>query len=245
MKTSKQDLVHELSNTAAARSAPSKKVTPSPRRLHSLTIYQNDNSSERSAETVARAFLSHVLCRHGAPEQLMCDNGTEFTNRVLNSLCKLLNIDLVHMLPYRPQANGLVERLNRTILNVLRTSINAQYNEWDLWIPVTQAAINSTFHSSYGDIPNYVVYGDDQRLSYEHPSPVYGDDYAKTVIARKQEAYRIARECLRVERDRIIAQQHKLGRRKEIAGGVLVFHRVQISPLLSLNLFLTKDPYEF
>jgi len=185
---------------------------------------------DKSAETVARAFLSHVICRHGAPEQLMCDNGTEFTNQVLRSLCKLLNIDLVHILPYRPQANGLVERLNRTILNVLRTSINAQDNEWDLWIPITQAAINSTFHSSLGDIPNYVVYGDDQRLPYEllqqRPTPVYGDDYAKIVIARKQEAYRIAREHLRVERDRIIAQQHKLARRKEIADGVLVFHRV-------------------
>ncbi|XP_037777561.1 uncharacterized protein LOC119574411 [Penaeus monodon] len=170
------DLVHELSNMSkAARSAPSTKVTPPPQRLHSLTTYQNDPSSE-------------------------------------------------------PQANGLVERLNRTILNVLRTSINAQDNEWDLWIPITQAAINSTFHSSLGDIPNYVVYGDDQRLPYEllqqRPTPVYGDDYAKIVIAQKQEAYRIAREHLRVERDRIIAQQHKLARRKEIADGVLVFHRV-------------------
>ncbi|XP_063605788.1 uncharacterized protein LOC134780821 [Penaeus indicus] len=92
---------------------------------------------DKNAKTVAHAFFSHVICRHGAPEQLV------------------------------PQANGLVERLNRTILNVLRISINTQDNKWDLWIPITQAAINSTFHSSLGDIPNYVVYGDDRRFTYE------------------------------------------------------------------------------
>ncbi|ROT77966.1 hypothetical protein C7M84_003340 [Penaeus vannamei] len=139
---------------------------------------------DKSAQTVARAFLSHVICRHGAPEQLMCDNEPRSTLKTVSGT----------------------------------------------WIPITQAAINSTFHSSLGDIPNYVVYGDDQRLPYEllqqRPSPVYGEDYAKIVIARKQEAYRIAREHLRVERDRIIAQQHKLARRKKIAEGVLVFHRV-------------------
>ncbi|ROT85906.1 hypothetical protein C7M84_004043 [Penaeus vannamei] len=250
-----QELPNELSNMSkAARSAPLQGThcRPSARThlRHTRTTLRQKNRNryllvmidsfsrytelapipDKSAQTVARAFLSHVICRHGAPEQLMCDNGTEFTNQVLKGLCKLLNIDLVHILPYRPQANGLVERLNRTILNVLRTTINTQDNEWDLWIPITQAAINSTFHSSLGDIPNYVVYGDDQRLPYEllqqRPSPVYGDDYAKIVIARKQEAYRIAREHLRVERHRIIAQQHKLARRKEIAEGVLVFHRV-------------------
>ncbi|ROT81239.1 retrotransposon protein, putative, Ty3-gypsy subclass [Penaeus vannamei] len=167
---------------------------------------------DKSAQTVARAFLSHVICRPGAPEQLMCDNGTEFTNQT--------------------QANGLDERLNRTILNVLRTTINTQDNEWDLWIPITQAVINSTFHSSLGDIPNYVVYGDDQRLLQQRPSPVYGDDYAKIVIARKQEAYRIAREHLRVERDRIIAQQHSSrdGRRspKVSSSSIVFFPRVRL-----------------
>lgn len=188
---------------------------------------------DMSAQTIARAFLSHVICRHGAPEQLMCDNVTELTNQVLKSLCKLFNIELVHILLYRPQANGFVERLNRRMLNILRTSINTQDNEWDLWIPITQAAINSTFHSSFSDIQNHVVYGDDQCLPYEllqqRPSPVNGDDYAKIVITGKQEAYRIAHE-------HIIAQQHKLTRRKEIADGILVFYRmlVKSSPMPKL-----------
>ncbi|ROT67416.1 hypothetical protein C7M84_014497 [Penaeus vannamei] len=108
---------------------------------------------DKSAPTVARAFLERVICRHNTPEEFVSDNGTEFNNSVLKSLCDILNIKKVNVLPYRPQANGLTERLNRTILSMLRTSLASSGSEWDLWIPIIQMAINNTFHSTLGDTP--------------------------------------------------------------------------------------------
>ncbi|ROT71890.1 hypothetical protein C7M84_009774 [Penaeus vannamei] len=183
---------------------------------------------DKSAPTVARAFLERVICRHNTPEEFVSDNGTEFNNSVLKSLCDILNIKKVNVLPYRPQANGLTERLNRTILSMLRTSLASSGSEWDLWIPIIQMAINNTFHSTLGDTPHFVVYGEDRRLPYElldqSPRPTYTDDYASRIIRKKQEIYCIARRHLQFERDRIIRQQHKLSRRKDIATGALVFH---------------------
>ncbi|ROT79767.1 hypothetical protein C7M84_001508 [Penaeus vannamei] len=117
---------------------------------------------DKSAPTVARAFLERVICRHNTPEEFVSDNGTEFNNSVLKSLCDILNIKKVNVLPYRPQANGLTERLNRTILSMLRTSLASSGSEWDLWIPIIQMAINNTFHSTLGDTPHFVVYGEDR-----------------------------------------------------------------------------------
>jgi len=183
---------------------------------------------DKSAPTVARAFLERVICRHNTPEEFVSDNGTEFNNSVLKSLCDILNIKKVNVLPYRPQANGLTERLNRTILSMLRTSLASSGSEWDLWIPIIQMAINNTFHSTLGDTPHFVVYGEDRRLPYElldqSPRPTYTDDYASRIIRKKQEIYCIAKRHLQFERDRIIRQQHKLSRRKDIATGALVFH---------------------
>ena len=143
----------------------------------------------------------------------------------------MLKVKKVHILPYRPQANGLCERLNRTILNMLRVLLSQNDLEWDYWVPTIQAAINNYFHSSLGDIPHFILYGEDRRLPYElleqHPTPVYGDgDYVRLAIARKQEAYRAAKEHLTIRRDKILEAQHKLSLRKRIEIGVLVFKQV-------------------
>ncbi|ROT76218.1 hypothetical protein C7M84_005203 [Penaeus vannamei] len=182
---------------------------------------------DKSTPTVARAFLERVICRHNTPYEFVSNNGTEFNNSVLKSLCNILSIKKVNVLLYRPQANGLTERLNRTILGMLRTSLASSGSEWDLWIPIIQMAINNTFHSTLGDTPHFVVYGEDRRLPYElldqSPRPTYTDDYASRVIRKKQEIYNIARRHLQFERDRIIRQQHKLSRRKDITAGALMF----------------------
>ncbi|ROT76721.1 pol polyprotein [Penaeus vannamei] len=71
------------------------------------------------------------------------------------------------------------------------------------------------------------------------PRPAYTDDYASRVIRKKQEIYSIARRHLQFERDRIIRQQHKLSRCKDITAGALVFHlaseRSAPMPKLSLR----------
>jgi len=185
---------------------------------------------DKSAATVARAFLENVICRHNTPDEIVSDNGSEFNNSLLHSLCSMLRIKKINILPYRPQANGITERLNRTILSMLRTSLASSTSCWDVWVPIIQMAINSTFHSSLGDIPHFIIYGEDRRLPYDlleqRLLPVYDDNYVKLAMRKKQEIYKIARDHLRVERDRIIRQQHKLARRKHIDVGMLVFHLV-------------------
>ena len=187
--------------------------------------------TDKSAVTVARAFLDNVVNRHQSPETLVSDNGTEFANEVLKELCGLLGVKKIQILPYRPQANGLCERLNRTILGMLRVVIPRDDLEWDHWIPTVQAAINSSYHRSLGDIPHFILYSHDRRLPYEllqqAQTPVYGEeDFARLAIARKQEAFKVAKEHLTAARDRMIEGQHKLARRKKMEIGMLVFKRV-------------------
>lgn len=73
----------------------------------------------------------------------------------------------MNVLPYRPQVNGITERLNRKILNMLRTSLVSGDIDWDIWLPIVQCAINNTYHNTLGDIPHCIGYGEDRRLPYE------------------------------------------------------------------------------
>ena len=79
---------------------------------------------DKSAKTVANAIVRAVFCRRGIPESFLTDRGCEFDNQALTTIAHELGIDKKRISPLHPQANGNVERLNRTIGNMLSTAIN-------------------------------------------------------------------------------------------------------------------------
>ena len=75
-------------------------------------------TKDKSSPTVAQ-FLYEVMCRHGCFDVQINDQGREFVNKVCHELHKLTGVEQTVTSTYHPQANGLVERQNRTIKNSL------------------------------------------------------------------------------------------------------------------------------
>ena len=69
----------------------------------------------KTAETVAIALVKEVVCSQGIPESFLTDRSCEFDNQGLANLAEELGIDKKRVSPLHPQANGAVERLNRTV----------------------------------------------------------------------------------------------------------------------------------
>ena len=67
-----------------------------------------------------------------------------------------------YTLPYRPQANGIVERANGEILRHLKSIIfdKRVRNTWSVYLPLVQHIINFSYHESIGTFPAKVIYGD-------------------------------------------------------------------------------------
>lgn len=55
------------------------------------------------------AVLEQLVDEHGAPEEIVVDNGPEFVARALVELCAKHKIRLSHIEPGKPQQNGYVE----------------------------------------------------------------------------------------------------------------------------------------
>lgn len=92
---------------------------------------------------------------------------------------------------------------------------------------MVQMAINNTFHSTLGDTPTSSSMARIGDYPTNYWTKVPGPHTPMTTSAEpleKSRIYRIARRHLQFERDRIIRQQHKLSRRKDVTAGVLVFH---------------------
>lgn len=59
------------------------------------------------------------MCRHGAPRELLSDNGKIFRSNLMREICKLTNTNKTFTTVYHPETNGLVERFNGTLTTML------------------------------------------------------------------------------------------------------------------------------
>jgi transposase InsO family protein len=85
---------------------------------HSRLAYAEELADEAPATTAA--FLRRAVrfyAAHGvAVERVLTDNGNPYRSRQFREACAELGIAPRRTRPYRPQTNGKVERMNRTLL---------------------------------------------------------------------------------------------------------------------------------
>jgi hypothetical protein len=79
-------------------------------------------------------LLNEAIKKHGVPEAMYVDNGSQFKSRGerLNNFelfCAANGIALVNSTPYRPQGKGKIERLYETVENQFITWVRAQIKD--------------------------------------------------------------------------------------------------------------------
>lgn len=168
----------------------------------------------KTAEEVGHALLSHLILPFTTPKTLLSDNGLEFRNGIVKSICNMYNIQQTFITAYHPASNGLVERMNRSVLNVLRHVTKTLDNAWEDWLPQVAATINGSVNASTGKSPHYILYGDDKSLPYEllvqKMEPVYNlEDYSKRHIQVLKKIHQEVRTHLSASRAEMIRIQHR------------------------------------
>ncbi|CAC5406703.1 unnamed protein product [Mytilus coruscus] len=74
---------------------------------------------DQEAETVTRIFVGEFIARFGLPRQVHIDQGRQFESHLFQSLCQRFKIDKTRTTALHPQNDGMVDRLNRTIEDIL------------------------------------------------------------------------------------------------------------------------------
>ena len=79
-------------------------------------------------------------------------------------LMKRSHIARAHSTTYRSQTNGLVERQNRTLVNMLRVYCSRYMTDWDKYLLQVVRAYNSTQHSTTGISPFMMLTGKERAM---------------------------------------------------------------------------------
>lgn len=112
-------------------------------------------------------FTEQILLRHGAPLQLISDRGRNFVSALFQRWLKMSGINPTPSTAYHPQTNGLCERVNGIIVNILQRHIDRSQEDWSQWLPWATFAYNTTPHRSTSFSPFELVHGRPARLPLE------------------------------------------------------------------------------
>ena len=132
-----------------------------------LTRYVQIYALSNANATQVGDCLLDYLCRFGPPEQLLSDRGTAFLNDVIISFQRVFSIHKVNTSPYHPQTDGLVERFNGTMEQMLRAYSSREKKDWDRYLSLVAFAYNTTVHSSTHATPYELMFGQQCILPFE------------------------------------------------------------------------------
>lgn len=116
---------------------------------------------DKAAATVAWALWERVLTVYPTPKILQSDNGKEFLNKLVKTLCSLHGIDKRRVAPYNPRANGSAENRVKNTAQVLFKIAENDLDNWDLYLPMVQLALNAKVHQTLRASPASLLFGTD------------------------------------------------------------------------------------
>ncbi|CAG2252698.1 unnamed protein product [Mytilus edulis] len=183
--------------------------------------------------------------------------------RLKTMISNRFNIDKTRTSPLHPQSDGMVERLNRTIEDILSKFIGKDQKDWDTHLSVAMMAYRTSVHESTGFSPSMLMFGREIELPIDliygpHPQTENITDCSNEYLEKLQSnifrVHNLARDKNDCSSDRQKRQyDHKINARKYSVGDVVwvltptnkrdrVLHHDRLKPFIgNFNNWLQKS----
>ena len=157
-----------------------------------------------TATEVADAILDWIS-QHGVMKILHSDQGRVFESELVREVCEKFGIHKTRTTSYHPASDGQVERMNRTLIDMLSKYVGQNQRSWDEHIPLALLAYRSSVHESttlspammtYGrelDLPADLVFGSPDVASKQANEP---PAYVTKLSDRMEKIHNLARDKL-------------------------------------------------
>jgi len=205
-------------------------------RLTKMAIYQPCQKDIDSLE-LARMFIEHVICKHGVPDNIVTDRGTQFTCWFLTWICSHMSIDHRLSTAFHPQTDGQTERQNQTMEQYLCALCNYEQDNWVELVPLAEFAYHHSVHALTMMTPFWAVDPRHPEMKFKAPNPpanLKSEIQADAVLEGLEETHRLLQESI------LDAQE----RQTKYAAGKEITFEVGDRVWLSTKHFRTTRPFK-
>ena len=183
----------------------------------------------KKAETVAHILIDEIFPRYGAPLQIVSDNGPEHVNNVMKQTLDSLNVHHVTTSFYHPQSNGKVERVHRTMHDILAKKIGSNEMSWDLHINQMLGAIRFNVSETTKFSPFFLLYNRDVVLPLDNILRPHRLNYSKEnhqiQLQEMHRTFTMVRNNTMKAKRRAIERSRKRTKEVEFEVGDLVYYK--------------------
>ena len=177
--------------------------------VDAATKYVILRPAKGESSAVAAETLMDIIRRFGRPQEITTDRGRAFMSNRFMAICKAFHIVFKPTAQGQPQADGMVERVNRTILDIAAFICKEDNAKWNEHVGEIEYAANTRTSSTTKYTPYELVYG------RQPPGPTYSDPTDPDISRSTGEQLRILRRRIEVlqqlahENQMLAAKQQK------------------------------------
>ena len=164
---------------------------------------------DKCADTVADVLVDKIILRFGMPLVIHSDQGREFENGLMKSLCNLLGYVKTRTAPYHPES----ERFNRTCLMMLSMFVNDRRDNWHELLPFVMHAYRTSVHESTGYSPYRLMMGEECSLPQDVTTEELWSSRENEVAPHPFAAW--VRDALEVAYDHVRHSLHRMAARRK------------------------------
>jgi hypothetical protein len=125
-----------------------------------------------NARTIGRFIFHKLLCRFGAIQEIVTDNGSAFV-KALDYLAEKYHINHIRISPYNSQAQGIVERQHYGLRESLVKLCGKKLSKWPELLEYCLWAQRTTTKKNIGYSPYYMVYGTEPVFPFDVEEATY------------------------------------------------------------------------
>jgi hypothetical protein len=125
-----------------------------------------------NARTLGTFIFEDILCRWGAVEEIVTDNGPAFV-QAAEFLSQRYKINHIRISPYNSRANGPVERRHFDVRESLVKAAGSEENRWTTVAPSVFWAERISIQKSTGYSPYYLAHGLEPLLPFDLAEATY------------------------------------------------------------------------
>lgn len=116
-------------------------------------------------ETTADFLFHQVVKMYGVPSYILTDRGSNFTSGYVREFLRDMGCRHVTTTAYRPQSNGLCERLNQTLTQTIAKIAREEdkTDHWDEYVDMALLAIRTMPNESTKYSPSMLLFGYELR----------------------------------------------------------------------------------